>query len=108
MSEVTIVTANADGQLGCAVPLTTALETAGVLPLSQTLTVSSAGVLKSVIKYADGTIMSSATVQLPTNYLTADQAVTGIKSADGMITLVNNRGQAVASTNVVVGLCAGA
>ena len=108
MSEVTIVTANADGQLGCAVPLTTALETAGVLPLSQTLTVSSAGVLKSVIKYADGTIMSSATVQLPTNYLTADQAVTGIMSADGLSTLVNNRGQAVASTNVVVGLCAGA
>ena len=108
MSEVAIVTANADGQLGCAVPLTTALETAGVLPLSQTLTVSSAGVLKSVIKYADGTIMSSATVQLPTNYLKADQAVTGIESANGMITLVNNSGQAVASTNVVVGLCAGA
>ena len=108
MSEVTIVTANADGQLGCAVPLTTALETAGILPLSQTLTVSASGVLKSIIKYADGKVMSTSTVQLPNNYITADQAVTGIESADGVVTLVNSSGQEVASTNIVVGLCAGA
>ena len=108
MSEVTLVTANADGQLGCAVPLTTALETAGILPLRQTLTINASGVLKSVIKYADGTAMSTATVQMPTNYLTTDQAVTGIESADGMITLLNGSGQEVASTNVVVGLCVGA
>ena len=108
MSEVTIVTANADGQLGCAVPLTSALETAGILPLSQALSVSSSGLLKSVIKYADGTIMSTSTVQLPNNYVTTDQAVTSITSADGMVTLVNGSGQEIATTNVVVGLCSGA
>ena len=108
MSEVTIVTANADGQLGCAVSLAAALETARILPLTQTLTISASGVLKSVVKSADGVVMSTANVQLPTNYITADQAVTGIESADGMITLLNSSGQEVASTNVVVGLCTGA
>ena len=108
MSEVvTIVTANADGQLGCAIPLKTALTTAGILPLSQTLTVDSKGVLKSVIKCADGSVMSEASVPLPA-YVKPTDAVTSIESSEGAITLLNGSGQAVATTNIAVGICAGA
>ena len=104
---VTIVTANADGQLGCAISLKTALTTAGILPMSQVLTVDSKGALKSVIKYADGSVMSEASVPLPACVKPAD-AVTSIKSSEGAITLLNGSGQVVSSTNIAVGICAGA